>query len=68
MRFSVGGGKVRNLIADDAKKDQAIAAFAAIASVKPVAPQSRFRHTDANAADAKNATSDPKLPARQASQ
>ncbi len=54
MKFTAGGaGKVRSLTVDAAKKADAIAAFVAIASAKPVQPQQRFRGTNANAADGK---------------
>ena len=51
MRFSAGGGNVRQLVVVDAKKAEAIAAFVAVTSAKPVVPQPRFRRGDANAPD-----------------
>jgi hypothetical protein len=49
MKFVAGGGRVRSLTADPAKRDQAIQSFVEMASAKPVAPPQRFRRTDANA-------------------
>jgi hypothetical protein len=49
IRFSRGSGNVRQLVVDGAKKAEAIAAFVAVTSAKPVAAQPRFRRGDANA-------------------
>jgi hypothetical protein len=52
MKFAAGGGNVRSLIVDSSKKSQIIQAFVEVASAKPVAPQQRFRQTNAKADDA----------------
>jgi hypothetical protein len=50
MSFKPGGGQVRSLKVDPAKKDQAMLAFIEVLSTKPAAPQQRTRPTAANAA------------------
>ena len=49
MHFSPAGGKIRSLLVDAAKKEDAIAAFVAVTSARPVAPPQRFRRTGAGA-------------------
>jgi hypothetical protein len=56
MKFTPGGGNVRSLTVNPAKREEAVEAFVAMASAKPVAPQQRFRRTDSGANNAqKNA-------------
>jgi len=50
IAFKPGGGQIRGLQVDPAKRDQLILAFLDIAGTKPAAPQQRFRPTAANAA------------------
>ena len=59
MKFMVGGGKVRSLLVNEAKKAEALAAFVALASAKPVAPQQRVRPTNAAAGAGKAADGKP---------
>lgn len=51
MKFTAGGGNVRSLIVDSSNKSQIVQAFVDVASAKPVAPQQRFRPTNAKAND-----------------
>ena len=48
MSFKPGGGQVRSLKVDPAKKDQLMAAFIDVFGNKPAAPQQRTRPTAAN--------------------
>jgi hypothetical protein len=49
MKFTPGGGKIRSLVVEEAKKAETIAAFVAIASAEPAKPQQRFRPTNGKA-------------------
>jgi hypothetical protein len=59
MAFKPGGGQIRGLKVDPAKKEQLILAFLDIMGTKPAAPQQRTRPTAANAAGAPPATKPP---------
>ncbi len=63
MKFAPGGGKIRSILPDNAKKAETIAAFVAMASTKPVTPQQRFRPTNAGAAKAADGKQPPTPPA-----
>jgi hypothetical protein len=70
ISFKAGGGQVRSLKVDPAKKEAAILAFIEIAGTKPAPPQQRTRPTAANAGAAKAADGKPpdaKVPAPAAS-
>jgi hypothetical protein len=54
MTFKPGGGQVRSLKVDPAKKEQIILAFLEAAAAKPQAPQQRGRPTGANTQQQKN--------------
>ena len=59
IAFKPGGGQIRGLKVDPAKKEQLILAFLDILGTKPSTPQQRTRPTAANAAGAPPATKPP---------